>query len=64
MRKEWNEIMRHTGKAWLAQAIIDLAEGLNPTKVSDQKRVSRMLNELKAIRQYEQKTADKKASAL
>ena len=32
MKKELNEIMRHSGKVWLTQAIIDLAESLNPTR--------------------------------
>lgn len=64
MKKELNEIMRHSGKVWLTQAIIDLAESLNPTRISDQKKLGRMIKELKGIRCYEQKTADKKAEKI
>lgn len=64
MKKELNEIMRHSGKVWLSQALIDLAESLNPTRISDASKVTRMIKNLEGIRHYEQREADKKAEKI
>ena len=64
MIKKIDEIMKHSGKVWLTQAIIDLMEGLNPTRISDQRKTATMIQNLEKIRHYEQKTADKKANEI
>ena len=64
MIKKIDEIMKHVGKVWLAQAIIDLAENLNPTRSADQRRIAVMIQNFKKIRNYEQKIADKKANEI
>jgi hypothetical protein len=64
MIKKIDEIMKHSGKTWLTQAIIDLAESLNPTRIFDQRKVKTMIQNLVKIRDYEQKIADKKANEI
>lgn len=59
MKKKLDKIIGHSGKVFLAQALIDLAESLNPTRASDQKKVGRMIKDLEGIRQYEYRAANK-----
>jgi len=49
MKREANKMLKQAGMVYLSQAMIDLAESLNPTRSSDKKKVSKMIKDLEDI---------------
>ena len=64
MKREANKMLKQAGMVYLSQAMIDLAESLNPTRSSDKKKVSKMIKDLEDIRNHECKQSDNAADKL